>query len=837
MPLADFNVTGQILAETNVDDVMDEVSNSLRRASKRMNEAGDDANNFSADLLGMAGAMEPAEEQLEQMNDELSEMSAKSAAATSALASLEATSISSLAPVGGLRDQEIGPDFFRGGEFQNLVAEQLDIDKQSMGGISGRITQGSTETLQDLTQELQRASRSTSKYTDVTRALSRASKIAEGNLNSLRSTSEEYTGSHQRTLDGISSLIAGTAAQSAALKSAEEAWDDYEDEVSKTDRSLKSLSLSVLAGQTSLTGLILSTEAAEESIEDLDRDVDDLRRSVLSAAPSFKNLSANVGPFNISLDNLATTIPILLGLIGALIALLSALIGAIVAVTAAFASFMALGAVEFLNSVEENMAGVNSRAEAMEEVFGALQDAISLAVEPLRGTTIGGLGPSDAFVQLIQDAVLAVHLLAEGFAEILEMREVESFLLTMRRIFFGIGEEEGFNNLLDATKDSLKTMLPYIEDFFRFVIEGLPSFIRWATSVSDEMIPTLADFGQHLIFATVHLSHFIANVLDVVLPVLGDLVYIIGVIAIALSALSDALGPVGDGILTTIGLTVIFIAITAKLIRVLSTVYDAIRFIIAVHAWYQTTTVASIGLTNALSASFGALKVAVAEAKIAVWGLTASLTALQTLTIVGLIITLGAAIIWVATNMQKTVNIISNIVDWFNNLHPAIKAIVGVLLGQFIVSMLGLREVLKFIMDPSATMTNWWKDIQNGIQGIADALDGMFGGLITWFNTVMGGIIDTIKWISKKISQITGSNGPGEGPGITDRIINSIWTIGTSHKSTVGPNIDRALSNRNQGGGSGSGAVSNMAGSTVNIYTNVLDDRTMHMIERRIGGN
>lgn len=1001
MPLGDFTVSGEILAETNLDDVLGEISKELQKATGNMQIAEEAADDFDDQLLAMSGGLELTEEQLEDVNAELGKLGPQTQSAMAGLASLNAAQVGPMSPVGGLMDDKEGMqhivarDFFDSDVFRRLTREQFDISDESFGGITSQIKRGNISNIDELTKSLQKASDETISQSEATRRLSRAAKVAKADIDDLvqrglrehataaktaEVSTDDLISSFQKAsinaegleatltdtkgeFNGLSASIAQADGSlevfSAIAKHTEDNVEEAADQIGGLSNRFHRLTASALSANTALGFTILSMGILEDEAEEAGRDIDELTDALGRLLPRLKTVSANIGPFNIGLANLLVTLPLIITLTSVLVGIITALATAIIGVVAAFGALFAIGALDFAEQLEENFAGITGKAEAFEAIMKGLARAVREAVQPLAQVEFAGLTGAELFVQVLQDLVLMIHTFSEVLASILQMEEVESFLLTLREIMLGINDESGMSALRQF-KLLLADIVPVLEAFVVFMANNLGEIFHFARTVTNEMLPALTFLMIALVDLAVNLSQLAGEVLPEVIRMLSLMIFSLSVLIGLIEFIIDALGPLGDLIVVLVVSLSMLLIVSAKVISsfmfmietiavasevivlfssevggasgalasfrsailgvssatlkmvgafalatgalliladeidipMLSEELEDLAAAIALVAaaamrgygafgllgvgilmiegkidvlpgkldkvagalitagtagYYLYGALQSINvLTKAkfvasvLGASGALLKLAATEVITAiathgltkaVYGLVASLITLQTLTVIGVLITLAGVIIWIAMNMQKTVDIIESFFEWFNNLPGPIKAVLALLLGPFLLSLMFLKELLMFIMNPEETVARWWEDLQEGIQGIEETLFDFFDGIIGYILDTIGWLVDMVKWIEDRL--------PGEDQEMspqTRRRFNQSgadWISKLIHIPMLGA-TDQVMQ-ASSSGSSGRRGQSTQNKFEFNVYTNgEFDERDAQRIKRLV---
>jgi len=323
-----------------------------------------------------------------------------------------------------------------------------------------------------------------------------------------------------------------------------------------------------------------SANRAEDATEELDDEVEDLARSLAALAPALKTVSANLGPFNIGLTNLVVTLPTLLATVGPLIAVLGGLVGVVVALAGALAGLLAVGAIGFLEDMENSFADITNTMEAAQALFQGLQKAVVEALAPLEDVEIGGLGAQGIFVTVLRDIVTLIHMFAEAAAEILNMEVVEDFLLNMRAAMLGFSDATADGmSMIEGLKQLIRGALPILEGLLLWFINVLPEAMAFFGEITNEAAPAMAEFSQALLTLATLLTEVGTGALSVILPALAFLFDIITFGIGVLVSLERAVGDVSN-VLVAAGGGFLFLTLTVgKAVSALDTMFETMDLV------------------------------------------------------------------------------------------------------------------------------------------------------------------------------------------------------------------------------------------------------------------
>jgi len=338
----------------------------------------------------------------------------------------------------------------------------------------------------------------------------------------------------------------------------------------KTDTSLGFLTAN-------LARWVGDADDASQAADRLDDDFKDLADRLSNIIPAINNVSANLGPFNISLTNLAVTLPALIGSVGLFVSVLGSLAGALITVVGAFGALLAVGALGFAEELKNNFAGIETTADAMKAIFEGLKNAVVEALAPLEGVTIGGLGPTGIFVTVLQDIVTLINMFAEASAELINMKISDEFgtvgdsLLRLRAALLGFSDATSGMTMMEGMRKMVAAALPVLENLLVWFIDVLPEFMAFVGTITEEAAPAIADLTNSLIHLAAIFTHVAASISTQLLPALALVFDLTAAIFSGLMTLERLLGGVSELFIavafTVTGLVLVFV----KLITVLNT--------------------------------------------------------------------------------------------------------------------------------------------------------------------------------------------------------------------------------------------------------------------------
>lgn len=368
---------------------------------------------------------------------------------------------------------------------------------------------------------------------------------------------------------------------------------------------------------------------------DLKNEISSIENAFSNLTPDDANLTANLGFLNVAIGNIVTTVPKLVSLIGPLIIALGGLATAFLAVAGAIGSVLYLGLQDWAESIAANFASVEDKAGAVESIMKGLKAAFIEALSPLQNISIGGKDDVGFLISMLQGLVATAHLVADGFADILEMDETTDFLNEMGDVLFDDKPGEGISGIMDALGYSIKEVLPLITALFSYTIRYFPEFVEFMSDITAQVVPALGNFYHAIEPILGLLIHFGAGLFDgaitffaAVVNILSTLSYILGIIISPLSKLFnifvDFMELENDGTLAyTVGQ---FIGLTAVLFKTAGAAFSLTRTFATAGKALSELTVIGGALKKVITAVTGAmlkLYSASMKTKLALGGLVA----------------------------------------------------------------------------------------------------------------------------------------------------------------------------------------------------------------------
>ena len=410
---------------------------------------------------------------------------------------------------------------------------------------------------------------------DPARVISQTEKSIEESLRSSRRRQADLvapglTTGLQGTDKDLSDLLPTGLSGDDKESAIKEFRDAFTDSVEAIDEAIESSpilqgSYDVRGNRRGLFGKIMEFTAGRAS----PRRLDQVRKSLDGIGDKFEKMvplltasSLQLGPLSIGFETLGVMAFKLTATLGPLIASLFGVAGAALAAAAGFMAFAGVGAIGFLGQMEDQMAGVNSKMEAMKELAKTLGGLAWEALRPLQEATLAdGTSSMDLFVSTIRGGLRWLRQFANAMAHMAELPVVVKQLDRFSDIIFGQDGAwaEGFG-------ETLEKVLPIVVDIFGAIVNGLPGFMRFVSNITDELVPSLMKAGDHLsevlammslygtgflkfsIEAVAAIGLLLTSLIDLVemIPLVGDhlggLVYglgaFIGIVGIAIRTVS-----------------------------------------------------------------------------------------------------------------------------------------------------------------------------------------------------------------------------------------------------------------------------------------------------------
>lgn len=259
--------------------------------------------------------------------------------------------------------------------------------------------------------------------------------------------------------------------------------------------------------------------------------------------PLLDATSIRLGSVNVNFESMGIMLFKLTAMIGPVVAGLMGLATAAVAATAALGGLVAVGAVEYLGEMEDTMAGINNKQEAMAELGDVLTDMAWEAVMPLRQARIGGDGMRgyEAFISALRGGLQVLNRVANIMAYIVELEVVGDEL---ERITEFLLNPAGDQQLAENLGEVVTEVLPLINDALIAIMGNFGNMTDFVASLTanlgDRLLKVFSDLGPVLALITAYGAGFFDAALWGV-GVLATLInYVSGVVGV-ITTLKNAL--------------------------------------------------------------------------------------------------------------------------------------------------------------------------------------------------------------------------------------------------------------------------------------------------------
>jgi hypothetical protein len=250
-------------------------------------------------------------------------------------------------------------------------------------------------------------------------------------------------------------------------------------------------------GRSNMSGLAISAASRTRGLNRVmtagapaGRQIRNLRDNIVGLSDHYDNFlpllqaqSLQLGAISVQFEALGKMIFKLTSMIGPLVSGLLGIAAGAGAAATGLASFMAVGAVQYLKKMEESMAGVNSKQEAMGKLFDHLSDMAWQAVEPIRNAQLGGSGesPFQFFESAIQGSLRLLHRFSKGIAHLTELDVVQEQTARLSRIIHGGAGDDTFITHMETV---LKNILPLLVGFIEAVATGAGPALAHASKIA-----------------------------------------------------------------------------------------------------------------------------------------------------------------------------------------------------------------------------------------------------------------------------------------------------------------------------------------------------------------
>lgn len=317
------------------------------------------------------------------------------------------------------------------------------------------------------------------------------------NLDNQFRETETATKTFSQELESLERSIVSGATTS---QMAESSFESMEEQISETERKVDRLKrsfegLNVVQGMTTAQvatnagAMKVASNAIDEMGDEAIKSASQL--TVLDTVMqelslSGSALSVNIGAFNVSLRNLAPLVPIAASM-GSVVTVAAALASAIGAAAVAFAGFMAGGAVQFFNDLQEEFEGLTNDAQTLEAIIGGLRDLFAEALEPLEGEA-----GAEFFVDVVEGVADFVNRLAQAIDQ---MRD------NFMPLFTGAADiiNDEFDEIANAVSLMMDRMTPILLGLFDWFMKRLPDALEFASRVTQDLVGPANNLGESLI--------------------------------------------------------------------------------------------------------------------------------------------------------------------------------------------------------------------------------------------------------------------------------------------------------------------------------------------------
>jgi hypothetical protein len=209
-----------------------------------------------------------------------------------------------------------------------------------------------------------------------------------------------------------------------------------------------------------------------------------VRKGYGKLLPVLDATSANIGAFNVNISSTAVLVTKLTAVLGPLITAFGGVAAGALTAAGALGAFVGVGAVEYLGAMEDHMAGISDKQEAVQQLGEVLSDMAFEALTPLRAAQIGGDGASamQLFVRSIRNGLRLLNNFANVAAYIIELDVVGTELREVADLLFNsdLGYAEAFEQLLNQT-------LPLLSRMLQGVIAGLPGLLEFMAPIAGRL--------------------------------------------------------------------------------------------------------------------------------------------------------------------------------------------------------------------------------------------------------------------------------------------------------------------------------------------------------------
>ena len=250
--------------------------------------------------------------------------------------------------------------------------------------------------------------------------------------------------------------------------------------------------------------------------------------------PLLEATSLRLGSVNVDFESLGTMFFKLTSMLGPLVAALGGLAAAAGTAGAAMGGILLAGAVDFLGEMEDTMAGVSDRQEAMGELASTLKDMALEAIMPLRQARIGGDGDTGAqfFVEVLRNGLSILNRISNILAYVVELDVVGSELARLSNF---LNDPSGDSELARQLGELTKEVLPLLNDIIIALFGSFGGFSEFASSITQTLGNRLLTVLRQIAPVLALLTAYGAGFFDMALFAVGVLARLVGMLEYAAS--------------------------------------------------------------------------------------------------------------------------------------------------------------------------------------------------------------------------------------------------------------------------------------------------------------
>lgn len=457
---------------------------------------------------------------------------------------------------------------------------------------------------------------------------------------------------------------------------------------------------------------------------------------------SLTNISANLGPFSGSLRTILITAVALLPILLSVGAALGGIAAAAGAAAAGIAALFGAGLLSRAEGIAKYSKDIEGTAEALQQIFSNLGDAIARAAEPLQQLNVENFafGALEGFVEWVSIA-------AESLAYMGDM------LMDMANSIGGAFLDES-PEFFAELENMLRVLGPIIEDILIGLIRDVPDLLAFMTEETAQMLPILGQFGDALIKLLAPLSEIGTAMMSILLPALSLLMTALGGFASALaSTVVPAVELFGSVLNTVINHLRPIISFVSTLAGILVTIGSALwlvsnsglAFAAVMGVLSSVGTSLAAFLASGLTGSLYAVAAA-SWAAIGPWGIAIGLI-VALITHFGLLddVIGGVVSIWNALVelVEFVINLFMSLISWISDVFGAFLLLMGPI-GWVIYLLGNLGDIISFVGD-------LWEGLVSGFQEGASIIGDIVKGIVG----LIGGVMNALASIASLIPGIS----------------------------------------------------------------------------------